>query len=483
MTFNKSDEKISSPLASAQPCCPTQLKHLHGTDHQLVPSPYNARTKAPDGRLVLWNSKTGAISVFSAAQCAIVEAMLSKSGIPANFHIELSDYLRSRGFLVHASSDQYSTFQYSFGKQHYRSDVMELILMASEDCNFRCTYCYEEFQRGTMAVSIRNGLKHLLSQRAKKLSQLGVAWFGGEPLYGFAAIEDLAPHLMKVAQEHSIEYTASITTNGYLLSHEVASKLLAWNISKFQVTLDGLPEHHDCSRPARDGSPTFNVILSNLLSLQARANENYHVRIRVNFDPSSCSSIEPFLDLLQKHFAGDSRFVIAFHRVSQWGGINDRDMGVCGIGEAHNLQAQFETSAARRGLRIETLADRNEMGSSACIASRPYNLIIGADGRIMKCSISLDKDPGNIVGVLHEDGTIQLNESRLAQWTAPAFEHDPSCHKCHLLPSCQGLSCPLVRNQTNASPCKTTAKHNLHNELMTVLADPKRTQRTVRLLS
>src|SRR3712207_7092344 len=37
-------------------------------------------------------------------------------------------------------------------------------LLASEDCNFRCTYCYEDFARGTMQPEVREGIKAMRSE-------------------------------------------------------------------------------------------------------------------------------------------------------------------------------------------------------------------------------------------------------------------------------------------------------------------------------
>ena len=67
-----------------------------------------------------------------------------------------------------------------------------------------------------------------------------------------------------------------MTTNGYLLTPDVADKLFAWRIRNFQITLDGLAEHHNHSRVARDGSPTFERIFDNLKALALRE-ESFHV--------------------------------------------------------------------------------------------------------------------------------------------------------------------------------------------------------------
>ena len=55
---------------------------------------------------------------------------------------------------------------------------LELIVMPTEQCNFRCTYCYEDFRLGRMNSNTIESLRSLLSNRIDKLDQLYISWFG-----------------------------------------------------------------------------------------------------------------------------------------------------------------------------------------------------------------------------------------------------------------------------------------------------------------
>ncbi len=46
----------------------------------------------------------------------------------------------------------------------------------------------------------------------------------------------------------------------------------------------------------------------------------------------------------------------------------------------------------------------------------------------------------------------------MALWTEPAFEQDGKCRKCVMLPSCQGIHCPLIRIQDGSQPCVSDAE-------------------------
>lgn len=459
------DIKRVSPLDSLEPA-PLDLVQIKpiATKQQWEASKYNLRTTADDGSYVLWNSYSGAICVIKPEQRQGVQALLKEgyTGEPKG----VVKYLSDNGFMVPKGTNEYRRVQLGFGQQHYRQDILELILLASEDCNFRCEYCYEDFARGTMLPSVREGIKKMVERRAPHLRHLTVGWFGGEPLYGFQAMEDLGPFFIEIAEKHSIPYISHITTNGYLLTPDVAEKLLAWKVTNYQITIDGMREQHDKKRPARDGSGTFDTIVSNLIELKKRP-EPYHVRVRVNYDRENHPYLEELLLLLEKEFAGDHRFGVSFHGVGRWGGPNDKDLEVCGVDEVKVVKQRLRKSAQDKGFRpTGTLRDLNSLGKNVCYAARPYNFIVGADGKLMKCTIVLDKEDHNIVGQITPNGDMIMKVDNMALWTEPAFQNDTGCQKCAILPTCQGISCPLIRIEQHKSPCATTPKANVRNELL-----------------
>ncbi|HEX6903340.1 MAG TPA: radical SAM protein [Thermoanaerobaculia bacterium] len=443
---------------------PTQDEALRVSPSQKwVPSRYTVRATTDDGRLIVWNTLNGAMSIFKPDQVGDVKRLLRKSGSEEQL-AGILKYLVDRGFMVKDGTNEYRKIQLAFGQQHYRNDVLQLILLASEDCNFRCTYCYEDFARGTMQPAVRAATRKLVEKRIKNLRQLHINWFGGEPLYGFAAIEELAPFFIQICAENSVRFRSNMTTNGYLLTPEVAEKLLAWQITRFQITLDGRPEDHDRSRPTRNGQGSFWTIIENLKALSRRT-EDYEVALRVNFDRNNHPHMTEFMDIIKREIGDDPRFQMRFHGVGRWGGQNDEQLDVCGPDEAAQIRYDLKQEARKRGISIgRGLKDVSGFGNDACYAARPFNFIIGASGKLMKCTVALDKDDANVVGRLTEQGDLEIDRDKLALWTEPAFESDSKCKKCVILPACQGLHCPLVRMEEHRSPCspvRLNLKHAL----------------------
>lgn len=440
---------------------------------QWKPSRFNVQATTTDDWLLLWNTYTGSMNAFRPAQRETILGLISQSGC-VDSESRLAGYLAQRGYLVPMTADELRRVQLAFGRENHRSDRLELILLPSEDCNFRCKYCYESFQRGTMRPEVREGIKKLVESRAGTLRQLTVGWFGGEPLYGMEAIDELAPFFAEITDREGIDYLSHITTNGYLLTKEVVDRLLASRVTDFQVTLDGLPEDHDRHRPRRDGASTFQTIYDNLAGMAERDDE-FSVVIRVNFAQSNVPGLEQFLDLLQAKFSDDDRFTISFHAVGRWGGDNDANLDVCGTSEAQAVRMKLKAAARTLGLRVTSgWRPGAALGTQVCYAVRPYNFIIGAHGDLMKCTVDLDKKDRNLVGKLLPDGTLDLDVDKMALWTEPAFERDTGCQSCHMLPACQGVHCPQIRMDHQRAPCpgiRRTAKREMVDYFQAKQAD------------
>jgi len=466
MTLSPYDRGEVTPL----PTSLVQLRYQPRT--RWIPSRFNARTVGDDGRVLLWNTYTGAVTAFDARHREQVLALLSPEGAEEPLG-KVGEYMTKRGFLVRRGTSELDKFRYQFMKAQGRTDILQFILLASEDCNFRCVYCYEKFERGTMTPETREGVKRLTEARAPYLKNMSVAWFGGEPLYGWEAIEDLEPFFNYTAEKHGITLGHHMTTNAYLLTEERATQLLEWGCRSYQITIDGLPEEHDCKRVGRDGSPTYHVILDNLRSM-ARRPDSFSIDLRVNFDRDNFPRLGEFMEVISEDFAGDSRFQMRFRAVGQWGGANDDNLAVCGIGEQKTVLRELQKKAVEVGLAQESgIGGMAAPGSQVCYAARPYNFIVGATGKLMKCTIALYDLEENVVGQLHPDGTLELHDEQMAHWVKPHFESDHLCKSCYVLPGCQGAACPLTRVKSGHRTC-CGVKGNLKHEMRFTLENSAR---------
>lgn len=440
------------------------------------PSRFNARVVSDDGTLILYNSLTGAFSGFRPGMRSEVEAMLRRRGISARVE-GLTKYLSERGYIVEERANEFERFRLARGNAQYRRDALELILLASEECNFRCVYCYEDFARGTMEPWVRRSIIEMIERRASTLNTLAISWFGGEPLLGLEAIREIAPAALEISQRHSLPFRSDMTTNGYLLTPDVFRELISWNIRGFQITIDGTPEAHNQKRVLKGGGDTFDTIMANLRATRLET-QPFGITIRINFDKNNLSRMEALTDELKREFGDDCRYQLRFYPVGTWGGPNDDKLEVCGMSAGHETQS-LQLMAHRKGINVESKLPymQPSTGLGVCYAARPYNLLIGADGKIMKCTIALDTADHNIVGHLTKDGRAQLDVDKLSRWVAPYYEDDAHCKSCFYVPVCQGCSCPLVRIESGSRPCPEE-KTRIGPSLKTVWALKKKRANT-----
>ncbi|MET9450322.1 radical SAM protein [Streptomyces cinerochromogenes] len=290
------------------------------------------------------------------------------------------------------------------------SDSLHLILLPTEQCNFRCVYCYEDFQIGRMADVTVQAVKHLVDRRVGELRALGVSWFGGEPLLARSIVEDISSHITAaVANRDSVTYTADMTTNGYLLDAATFARLTSLGIRSYQVSLDGPQTVHDRTRIRANGHGSFARIWENLLAIQ-RTRTDAQVLLRVHLTPANLHAMPELLRNIRGTFLSDKRFSVLLRPVEHMGGPNDAHLDVLdqrqrdiAITELRSLLTEDEASPS--------LFDAPDV----CYASRPNSLLIRADGRVGKCTVALN-DPANTIGALSPDGSLRIDQARFSPW-------------------------------------------------------------------
>lgn len=415
------------------------------------PSRFNVQGRDDGGRLILYNSYTGAVGVVPEEDRIEVSEAL-KNGTNVNLAGILSD-LQEGGFLVSQGVDELRGAAFLQHREMYRTDLLNLILLPTEDCNFRCVYCYENFKRSTMPESIREGLKRFVEREADRLRFLHIGWFGGEPLTALEVIEELSASFLETCRDNGIDYKAGITTNAYPLTRQVAQSLFSLDIRRFQITLDGPQSEHDKRRVLANGKGTFEGIMANLQALRA-LDEIFQVEIRVNFDRDSLSTIPELLEILKLEFLDDPRFAVHFRPIGQLGGPNDASLPVC---NDQSITFDLYETALEYGLGVDMLNQDIAPHGTVCYAARPNSFVIGSDGTIYKCTVAFE-DQANKIGRLEPDGEMLLDEDKLALWTATSCDDDPTCQKCYFRPSCQGAVCPLKRIREGVRTCPPAKK-------------------------
>ncbi len=300
----------------------------------------------------------------------------------------------------------------------------ELIIFPTEQCNFRCTYCYEDFALGKMSNELVGGVKKLLYRRIPELDFLHLSWFGGEPLVAKDIVFDISEYASSLTKKHSTNYVGSMTTNGYNLTLKTFSKLVDFGITNYQISLDGSRNIHNTTRIRADGKGTFDRIWRNLLDI-SKSDLNFSITLRVHLDSNNVDQIESFLKNLKKEFFYDKRFSFFLKPIEKLGGKNDENLHIIPIKER-----KFIIDTLKENLFGDN-SNKTNNEPYICYASKPNSLIIRSDGRIGKCTVALN-DKRNSIGELLSNGTINIDSDLLAPWLQGITNLDLNALSCPL---------------------------------------------------
>jgi uncharacterized protein len=105
-----------------------------------------------------------------------------------------------------------------------------------------------------------------------------VDFFGGEPLMNFDVVKDIVAYGRKREKEVGKNFRFTLTTNGVLLSDEVAD-FCNKEISNVVLSLDGRKSVNDFMRPTRNDKGSYDVIVPKFQNfVEKRGDRSYYVR-------------------------------------------------------------------------------------------------------------------------------------------------------------------------------------------------------------
>ena len=414
-------------------------------------SKYNIYVK--DGKdLLIYNSLKGLQSLCKINKTTHKELY---DCIDRNDNIGINkcyDELLEKRILYDETFDEDSYRKLITNQSLYNSGV-NLIILPTEKCNFRCTYCYETFEKPRMSEKTIKNLKGFLSRHIHSFQKLNLDWFGGEPLCAYEIIEDIMKFCKALTKKTGVPVVSTMTTNGYLLTPDVIRTLISLNVVGYQVTIDGIEQIHNSQRQLKNGEGTFKTIVTNLNGIKREIRSGVlNICIRVNLSERSIKCCPDFFLFLKEHFEDDERFSLSLRYVRDLKGngltdnIIDDDSVML---EVYHMAAQF----IPRLLSSHFLNMLNSTGG--CYAGKPNSFVVGADGTIYKCTVHF-KEEINIIGKL-ENNDLSINEDKASIWVYSRSNNE--CNNCWYRGGCYDGSCPysaLINPNKKSCPFEKT---------------------------
>jgi len=320
------------------------------------------------------------------------------------------------------NSDEIDMVKMFNRKTVFSNDVYRLTINPTEECNFRCWYCYEEHKKGKMQKNTMDAIiNHLkLKIEDKSLKKLHLDWFGGEPLLYFDEIlYPLAKKIINLLNNAQIPFANIITTNGYLIDKERIEKFKEISLKQFQITLDGNQEMHDKIRYGKNKEGSFNKIMDNINLLIEELDAN--VVVRINYTEKTLLGINDII----KYFSETAKNKISVLFQQVWQDSMKKYVS------ADENKKEFE----RCGINIRNYELRKN--HHVCYADLESQLIINHDGKIYKCT-ARDFNDEVSYGELMPTGELQWNIQKWAKRLGNSTFENKYCIECNLLPACLG---------------------------------------------
>lgn len=252
-------------------------------------SRYNLEVFDPDAKkTILFNTLSGHSFYITDEVCESI-----RSQDVGQLDDETLQAFQKCGIVVDDTVDERRIVSYFHGKAKFSADAVSSTVLLTWACNFACIYCYEGAGTMTETMSDDQADRYIMFMKneaeRRRPKTMYVNLFGGEPLMnigrGFYILEELSSY----CAARDIAFSCGVITNGTLLDEETIKKLLTFNCSMVQITLDGLPETHNARRPYKGGRASFDDVIAAIKRLILHP--QIRTVIRINVDKTNLANV------------------------------------------------------------------------------------------------------------------------------------------------------------------------------------------------
>lgn len=304
--------------------------------------------------------------------------------------------------------------------------ITNYTILTTTDCNARCFYCYE-MGRSRIPMSHETALKtanYIINHcQGQKVS---LHWFGGEPLYNKYVISLICQRL----KEAGIEYTSTMTSNGYLFDEDTIKEAKEeWLLKKVQITVDGTEKIYNRSKAyIYKNVNAYQHVIENIHRLQKA---EIAIKIRLNIDMHNADDLQLLIEEFHLRFNNPKGITIYLHT------LFEVSKGSKAMHDEQKRSFIFErmkniyTRLSDYGL-VESVKLNRRIKKFACQADNDQSVVIMPSGQVGKCEHYTED---YFIG--HIDQEI-YDQKQIEQFKELQTEID-ACATCPSYPTCMVL--------------------------------------------
>lgn len=382
-----------------------------------------------DFGMYLWNTLTGALLTLNEEDVSYLGTFNGMDDGSATFNA-----LKDHGCIIDARYDELGKVLYDEKSVMLNPRPMALhyTIAPGLDCNYNCPYCFEKDRTSqkVMGQDMQDKVCRFIIRAADKccdLQQIGITWFGGEPLLHMDAIEHISKQLMEYCEQRQIKYSAGIVTNGRFLTRDNAHRLKQLNVEYVQMAVDGMGKAY---AKAKGTSPdSFDKVVENIVS----SADILPITVRINVTDTIDEAVL-LTDYLLREKQLDGRIKTYIAHVRDY---SDHNMLRERLSHEHFLQLEKEYMdffADSGGLYSPSslFYSKPKRRCTTCLSVCDTNYCIGPEGELYRCEHMFGNSTG-IVGMIDAGRFYPKNELAYIKHI-----HPKKCEECQLLPVCMG---------------------------------------------
>ena len=194
------------------------------------------------------------------------------------------DYLKK---IKASQMDELSAYRKE--KLYKAPELRQLFFELTMKCNENCFHCGSGCDPKAIHGMPARKYKEILDEVKENfdISRLQLAITGGEPL--------LYPDFFEVlGYAHNLGYKWGMTSNGTLITKEVAKKLHECGMGTISISIDGLPDTHDRQRGLQGG---YEMAMRGIKNLIEEGGFN-HIQVTTVFNHKNIDEIDEIYDIM-----------------------------------------------------------------------------------------------------------------------------------------------------------------------------------------
>lgn len=347
-------------------------------------------------------------------------------------------------------------------------NLLYQVISPSANCQLGCGYCGQVHTKNGLDENLNKKIVERIAKnlKAKDYKELGISWFGAEPLMGLLNIKKLSKELMELASTNKCSYSAKMITNGLSLKKDIFFDLVEnYKVKDFEITLDGTAENHDLRRHTKLKEKTFGLIFKNLKDIVSDPKFDQlkcFIRIRCNVDGSNYKSAFDLIELLDNEKILNK---ISFYTapVHSWG--NDAHLSSLSQRDYSKFQIEEYLMLMKKNHSIGILPGKKT--NIVCTSLHENAEVFDADGNVYNCTeisqVEVYKEvEAYKIGKLNNE-SYSNSERPFSSWNDDILNGEVPCTTCRILPICGG-ACPKLWKE-GISPCPPI-KYNIEDRLL-----------------